>query len=359
MNIIEIHNLIENLEVFFSDDSKPIFRIGEIVGSNLLRYVIEAATTRFDIHKILFIEGIQDDMYNGKLLPNHLFWGSIFTDIMIDGIIPYDIYKPRIQNPDIEYSKQLMTLLIAPFDCIIINQAHMIPSAFLDTITNTFGGKIVLIVDPFDFNGIWWFNTTTCVDSFDKLPRNIAYARYLHGIDTRVINKHSKLSIEYGINIAKRSIGRIDEKQYVMKDPDLRMLIQNKQRNVNFRKNQKVLVTDNRMTIKNDTKNGVTHALCKGALLHIERASNVYQNIRLHGSTFQTIISMSYVYDRFRTPSNFIQVEPANIISIPDAMNHRFRHIVYVATSDYPDLSITEQYAMIKRCQSFSIANTK
>ena len=358
MKTIELHELINMVDSFMRNDSATTFVVGEMVGCNLLRHISEIVASAIGFQKILFISGIQDDVYNGKIYRNHVYWASLFDDIIIDGLVEYDPFRPRVQNPDPEYWKSISRFMLAPFHYMIIHDAHKIPKPYLDSLVQSFHGKTILIVDPFERDGVEWNYVDTCVDTFEKLSPVDGFARFLYGVDTRSINKRSKDNLVYDVSLSKRSIGKIDDKQYITSDPYLYATITEKQREVPFRKNQKVMVTSEKINLRHDD-NPIPHALTNGTLLNIAGTQNGLPKTRIYASKVFLNVPMSYHIDRFRTPKNVLPVVPANILSIDQALKHRYRHIVFVTTSIYPSISIRDQYSILKMGQNVTFATSK
>lgn len=361
MRTIEIHEIQNLIETFLRNDSQGIFAIGEMVGCNLLRHISEAVVPFIDFEHILFVSGIQDDVYNGKQFRNHVFWGSLFDDITVDGLTSYNPFRPKVQNPDPEYWKSVTTYMLAPFHLMIIHDAHKIPKVYLDSLIQSFGRKTILIVDPFDHDGEEWNHIDTCVDSFETVSKSIGFARYLYGVDTRSIQKRAKDTCEYSVNIARRSIGKIGDHQFVTLDPYLYQQITDRQKASPMRKGQKIMIVSNKMNLRRNMESGIPHALTYGTLLNIDGVMNKQPRFRLYASKVYMTFTCPLVYeiDKFRTPSNAIQIAPANILGLSDAVKHRYRHIIFVTTTICPNISTRDQYALLKLGQNVTFATTK
>lgn len=359
MQTLELSEITNRLDAFVHDDRFSSFIIGEMVGCNLLRQISELLVSYVPFNRILFVSGIQDDVYAGTLFDNHVFWGSLFDDNVVDGLVAYNGFLPKAQNPNFEYSKILRTYAISQYQFMVIHQAHKIPRKFLDTLTNSFVGKTILIVDPFDHDGENWSMYGTCVDTFERLSPVDEYARYLYGIDTRAVNRKSHDSITYGDTISLRSVGKVDDKQYVTLDPFLYDAVTRRQMNSPFRKRQKLIVVSDKMNLRAIGDTIVPHAFTNGTLLHIDGVRDKQPIVRIHASKVYAILPMAYEIDPFRTPSNVIHVMPANIIPLDVALQHRFTHVVFVTTPDYPSISIRDQYALMKISQNITFVSTK
>lgn len=358
---IEIYELITILDEFFEKEAEPLFDIGEMVGCNLLRYVAESATKYVNFNNILFISGSPDAAYACDR-KNLVYWKWLFNDFMLSN--PHNTFDP-LNEPTFkyninEYEQRLIPSTIKGFSVIVINQAQLIPHQYLDMISESFSGQIVRIFDPFDIMGAMYDVPLRCVDTFERLPVTIGYARSLYGVDTRNINKRAKNNIIV-TSIRKRSIGKIDESQYVTDDPTIISDAFDKQMNVPFRKNQKVIVTSNRFNIVMDNKYEHVHSLGYGTLLHILQGS-IDDSIRcrIHSSRAEFDLRLSYRINPFTTSSNVLKVKPANVImSTSDLNEHYFKQIVYIVTNDTDRISIRNQYTLIKQSQNLIIAKTK
>ena len=355
---IEIYQLITMLDDFFENPSEQVFDIGEMVGCNLIRYAAEAAAHIYSFNSILFVSGYQDAIY-ANTKPNHIFWGNLFCDFLVDDVHNRNNpFEPTFKYTKLEYEQRVVTNMFKLYNVIIINQAHLIPQKYLDMIRESFSGKIVRIFDPFDCIGENYDVPLICVDSFEKLPYTIGYARSLYGIDTRFINKRAKNSISTG-SIKKRSIGKLDDNQYVTSDGELFSEIQDRQMSVPFRKNQKVIITDRAMNNRRESSYEHMHSLTEGTLLHISQAYDYCIKCRIHLSHAEFDLKLVYSFDPFRTPTNAVTVMPANIM-LPSRVNqHFFKQIIYVTTNNRPEISIREQYTLIKQSQNLIIAKTK
>lgn len=358
MRTIELQDLNDRIDDFLRNDNQSVFAIGELIGCNLLRYVSEAVLHDFKFEQILFVSGIQDDVYNGKIFRNHVYWASLFDDIAIDGVIEYDPFKPKIQNPDPEYWKTLSKYMLGPFHVMIIHNAHKIPRPYLNTLVNEFKGKTIMIVDPFDRGGEDWSYVETCVDTFDRVSKVVAFARFLYGYDTRSINKKLRDSITYDTPISRRSIGKLDDKQYVTVDPFLYDTITEKQLRVSFRKNQKIMIVSDKINLRHDSEFVIPHALTYGTLLNIIGVQANTPRFRIYASKVCLTVPIAYNID-FRTPKNVIRVAPANILTLDDAIRHRHRNIVFVTTPTCPSMSLRDQYSLMKIGQNITFATMK
>ena len=357
---IEISELIVMLEEFFEGEKETIFDVGEMVGCNLLRYAAEAAVKYVQFNNILFVSGSPDPAYASER-KNFVFWKWLFFDFIIDGV--RDV-KPTLDAPTFKYNRQeyeprLIPSTIHDYSVIIINQAQLIPKSYMDMLTESFSGQIVRIYDPFDILGEYVDVPLRCLDTFEKLPLTLGYARSLYGIETRNINKRAKNTLSFG-SIKRRSIGRIDESQFVTRDYDLRSECNDRQMSVPFRKNQKVINVDNRLNIVKDSIYQHVHSLGWGTLLHISYVNEDYVRCRIHSSRAEFNEHLSYEFKPFITSPDTLIVKPANVIDTGTILNmYYFKQIIYVVTKEEPVLSVREQYTLLKQSQNLIIAKTK
>lgn len=361
MNTISVETLITNFESFLKNDRDACFVVGEMVGCNVLKYIAQIAASEYGFANILFVSGIQDDVYNGRTLKNHIYWGSLFDDFSVDGVVPYDVFKPRIRNPSFTYTQNVVTPYIAPFKFMVIHDAHKIPRQFLDKLTSSFRGKFVLIVDPFDIGGLEWSYAETVTEAYDSVSKVIGFARYLYGVETRNVNKKSRNKVVYDVRISRRSVGRLDESQYVTLDPYLYAATIEKQKQISLRKNHKIMILSNMMNLKHDPDSDVPHALTYGTILQVTGIMNKQPKFRLYASKVNMTFTCPLVYeiDPFRTPRNAILITPANILALDDAVRHKFKDLVFVTTKEFPSVSIRQQYSLLRSGSNVYFATLK
>ena len=199
-----------------------------------------------------------------------------------------------------------------------------------------------------------------CVDTFERLPVNLGFARSLFGVETRVVNKRARGSVSF-TNISRRSIGKIDNNQYVTNDPWIWEEARNKQEDTQFRRHQKLMVSTKRFLFRNDVNYSTRVFIGDGCLLHIVTGTSNGEDMRcrVHASKAIFPLDVSYNINKFTTPSHVIRVEPANVLNVHDAALHYFDKLVCVTTKDSPGFSIREQYTMIKISQNIIFAETK
>lgn len=357
--IIEINEMIDYLEKFFNSSRKEAV-VGGIAGTQIERYVIDAATATTSFPKILVVNGCQD--YIGMMkepLPNVLFWADLFVMDIVDPLIPYDPWKPKIRNPEAEYVQRVNTRLLSGYDVILIFNTHLIPSCSLKAISDNFSGQIVYVSDPLEYNGreIAWRlgidDFPVISDHLEKVSPMIALARSVFGFDTRAIDRKVKGTLTEANKIGKRSIGKIDDKQYVTNDYELLKEIQQRQYDAPFRKNQKVMVNENMIDVM--LENGVRKAtLTANSMLVMQNpTSKPLMKLRLYNSKIIYAADVTYA-EGVMKPKGTISVKPANIIHVSRLTHHRFNNVVFVL-GDHTHK--TEQYTVLKNSNNVIIVN--
>lgn len=352
-NIIEISQMIDLLEDFFSNNdnhnrSNNIV-VGGMTGSFLFKHAIEAATTSSPFEKILVVEGCQD--YIGLInnpMNNVVYYADLFMDVLCDSITPYDPFKPMILNPRPSYHKQINLNRIQNYDCIIIEDGHLIPNEFINAIVQNYFGKICIIVDPFDIGGEFYAGVPTITDSLHKLSPIIAMARSTYDVDTRAIDKSIKGSVTEA-KISKRSIGKIDDKQYVSNDPYLIDMVRHKQLQSGFRRNQKLLVTSEKInTSIDDTRVG--HSLTNNSMcVIVSPTARPLMKLRIYSSKIIYSGDVSYLNN---PPDNMIRVKPANILTLDESAHHRYKTSVLVGNDP---ISQRQKYSILKNSNNVII----
>jgi hypothetical protein len=137
--------------------------------------------------------------------------------------------------------------------------------------------------------------------------------------------------------MSKRSIGKLDDKQYFTNDVTLFNEIIDRQIQTPFRKHQKVTISDNK-SIEPVIENGCRKAtLVEHSLLVLENPNKKPLMLsRLYNS--KTIIPFDLRYDidglSLLNKPGKIDVYPANIMMSYDARYHRFNHSVFIRITD-------------------------
>ena len=359
MNIIENSQMIEFLEDFVNSE-KPDIWVGGMAGSFIFKHVIESVLSKYSFNEILIIEGCQD--YIGLMksqLDNHYHYTSLFSDNLVDPLIAYDPFIPMIKNPKPEYTKGFNQTKCSYYEIIIVNDAHLIPKEYINMLIENYHGKICFIVDPFDILGDEYLikgsqilSTTipTIVDSLNKLSPIIAMARGCYGVDTRSIDKTNRGTISE-IKVSKRSIGKVDDKQYISNDDYWINVVREKQQNSAFRKRQKLIVNSDCMYPVYDKQTQRLHMLSRNSMVVIDSVTKPYMSLRLYSS--KIIVTGDCSYDtEDNTP--FIKIKPGNILSLNESVYHRYNHAVLLYGEP---LSVREKYSILKNSNNVSVCS--
>lgn len=351
MNICEIHEMIELLEDFYNKPLQRTIVVGGIAGSFIFKHAIDAALTVYPFEKTLVVEGCQDYIGIAKCqMHNFVYYADLFTDVLFDPLQPYDPFKPVMFNPKPSYGKRLNMMMIEKYDLIIINDAHLIPRVYIDSIVKNYYGKVCIIVDPFDINGEMYTGCPTITDSLNKLSPMIGLARETYNVDTRAIDRTVKGSITES-KISKRSIGKIDDKQYVTNDEYLLDLVRHKQLQSVFRKNQKLFVTSERIN-SNIEEGQRGQALTKNSMCVIVSASSKpLMKLRLFNSKMFCYGDVSYLDN---PPENVIQVKPANILTLEESAYHRYNSTVLICNDP---ITQRQKYSILKNSNNITIGH--
>lgn len=350
-NIIEVDQMIDYIDDFFNRADAKVLNVGGSCGTSIFRHVIDSATNRSAFCNILVLDGCQDLVGLNKKVDNYKWYADILNSIIVDPIVEPDPTSSIWSRVPTEYRNIFNTEMSKPYNTIIIVNAHLIEREILQLIDNSFHGKVVNIVDPFDIGGEYYTDVYTITDSFMSLPMNVAMARDLYDIDTRIINTKAKSKIEE-IKISIRSIGKIDDKQYISNDPELINIIQQKQYNASLRKNQKVMINDKRLYKTPDGSNSIY----KTTMMVVESVSNanyIHQLLRIYGT--RVSFGANIYYQPNDHNNNWI-VKPANIISMEEQAHHRYKNAVLITSSP---LTIRENYSVLKNSNNLSISFKK
>jgi hypothetical protein len=245
--------------------------------------------------------------------------------------------------------------ILQNYSVIIINDTHLIPNIYLDAICQNFIGKIICIVDPFDIYGEAYSNVPTVVDSFNKITPINALARETYGIDTRIINKKAK-GIISTTKMGIRSIGKIDNKQYITKDPEIIDTVRHKQLRVPIRKNHKVLVTGDSL-YESLNSNSVTkhNVVTKNSMIVVDTVqTKPLMRLRIYSSSRTFYGDLVYIDEPFVRHKCNILCKPANILSVDESAYHRYKHSVLVST-DSSHFTPRERYSILKNSMNLTI----
>lgn len=359
--IVELNEMIDYIEEFLENDYQATC-VGGIVGTPIEKIVLETITAKIPWHKVLVIQGCQD--YTGlmkKRLTNVLFWGDVIIEENVEPLREKSPWMPEIFSPQPEFTKKVDASILVNYDIIVILNAHLIPMTYRYDISMNFAGKVVYIIDPFETDYSVEEDrderTPVIVDSLNKLSPLQAMARAAVGFDTRAIDTKVRGTLTELNRINRRSIGKMDDKQYVTNDWDLYVEIQNKQKNSPFRKNQKVIIEDDIIDIMMDD-NGLRKAtLTRNSMLVIDNPnSNPLMKLRLYNSKIIYSADITYDFDNHGPLKRrgILNVRPANILRLHDVKYHRFNHIVFIMNDR---LAPSFKYTLLKNSNNVTIIN--
>lgn len=368
MEIISASTL--QTELFnFIDSSDNRYFINSIVGTPVLNIIIDAIKTRFNINRILFVNGIQDDKYLiDELYENNIYYAELFETRVIPGINEYDEFKPGFANDEMDSCNVLRVQFINDYDIMIILNAHMIEDEYISTILNTYSGKIICVADPFDIYGEAWSLYPTLLEPVTKLPNNITYARFLYGLDSYGVDKKNKGIVKYNVRLNRRTVGKIDSNQYITNDWNFLNEINEKQYNAKLKRNYKLILINTMNSYSehevirefyDPENNKIRHSIKNGSLLKVVAANDTNAKVKLHQTNIVLPIKYAYRKIKFLTPSDVLLVRPANILYVTEACKHRFKSAVVVTTPENPTLTIRQQYTLLKMCDNIIFAYVK
>lgn len=358
--IYEINQMIDYLDEFFKGSQKETI-VGGIAGTQIEKFVLDSALQTTTFNKILVVNGCQD--YIGimkKPMPNVVFWGDLFMEVIVDPLIPVDPWKPRIFNPREEYVKRINSQMIAAYDIMVVLNTHLVPYDMLKAISENFGGKIVYVTDPLDIasDGMIHIGSIkempVVVDHLEKVSPMIALARSTVGFESRAVDYKVKGTLTETNKIGKRTIGKIDDKQYITNDWGLYKEITKRQEETPFRKNQKVIVNEDIVDVMYEM--GQRRAtLVKGSMLTIENAtSNPLMRLRLYNSKTIYAADVTYMSGTMKTKGS-VSVIPGNIMYFTDSFPyHRYNHTVAVLCYK---LGKRHMYSLLKNSNNVTIVN--
>jgi hypothetical protein len=240
-------------------------------------------------------------------------------------------------------------------------------------IVDKFCGKVLLVIDPVEMRSSLFEMekyidpdlTPTLVDTLDKVTPMIAMARASIGYETRSINKRAPGVLNQVAKMNKRSIGKMDDKQYIVPSFPLREEIQRRQIDQPFKKNQKFILTlrDKKIFQVRDSSNYTKATLTRHSMIvltHIYPIGNM-MDFRLYNGK-ESIVTTPIKYDVYNPNplaakllkgDGKLSVIPANVIDTNEMMYHRYNHAVYVSEG-YP-IRPVEKYSLLKNCNNLTI----
>ena len=355
--VIEINEMIDYLEDFFNNSQHEIV-VGGIAGTQIEKYVLDAALGITEFHKILVVNGCQD--YLGLMknpMPTVVFWADLFVNQLVDSLIPRNPWLPNIYNPEPESTINIDSARLAAYDAVVIFNGHLIPGERLSDISKNFSGKIVTVIDPCETShGLYMYDKAPIIiDTLEKVSPIIAMARSVYGVESRLIDTKVRGTVNEINKMSRRSIGKMDDKQYVTYDIDLLCEIQEKQCKSPLRKNQKVIVSADGI-IDTNIENGLRKAsIVDGSMLVVVNPNpDPFMKLRLYNSKTTYFVDVSYNKGAL-CPKGAISVQPGNIIGIYDFTHHRYNHSVLILNDKrLPDYA---KYSVLKNSNNVTIVS--
>ena len=354
--------MIDLIDDFYAGDNKEMM-VGGIAGTEINQFVIDGATKNTKFNKVLFVQGCQD--YIGLMktpVPNVKHWTDLFVEEIIPPLVPFDPWRPRCLQEAPAFANRLNESLLSAYESMVIFDAHLIPYNVRQLISSSFRGQIVSIVDPVeDMPNRTENNMPIIIDTLRKVSPIIAMARHAVGVDTRAIDRKVRGSVVQTSKMNKRTIGKIDDKQYVTNDYELLGEVTKRQLEMPFRKNQKVIVQEDLIDMMNE--NGVRKAsLGAESMLIIENATaKPLMKLRLYNSKITYFADIQYDTFENRIPEALrqrgkISVRPGNIIHVHNVRYHRFNHTVLVLSYDLPAWL---RYSVLKNSNNVTVVDKR
>ena len=245
---------------------------------------------------------------------------------------------------------------------MIIFNAHLIPN--IHEIIESFCGKVVCVIDPieafFSYSSTLSHNALIITDALSKVSPMIAMARAALGYDSRSIDTKARGTLTEVSSINSRSIGKIDDKQYVSQDYMLLDDIRKRQQESQLKKNQKLIVSLNInqsiIHVETDDKTRNTMITAKSLLVvdNPNRKPLMKTKMRIFNSKATCYVDTTYQRGML-VPKGSLSVLPANIISLNDMIYHRFNDVVFIMNGY--KLSEQEKYALLKNSNSVTIVS--
>lgn len=349
--------MIDLIDDFYTGESKEMM-VGGIAGTPINKFAVEGCTKYTKFEKILIIEGCQD--YIGLLknpIANVKHWSDLFVEEMVAPLTPFDPWVPKVMQEEPTYVNRLNPEAISKYEKIIVFDAHLIPRPVQKVLSENFKGQILWVTDAVE-DARTSYNTSIPIitDSLSKLSPIIAMARAEIGVDTRSIDTKVRGTV-HEAKLGIKSIGKLDDKQYVTNDYALYDEVLKRQLESPFKKNQKVIVRDDLVDMMEE--NGVRKAsVGKHSLLVIENAnSRPLMKLRLYNSKITYYADIEYEQMLHHKPRGKIYVDPANIMLLYDEFRfHRYNHTVLVLTEP---ISKNLRYTVLKNSNNVTIVDRK
>ena len=351
-----IPQMVDMIEDHFKNDwgSVQTLAVSGIAGTQLFKHAIHACMNILPFDRIGVIEGCRD--YIGlmrKPAVNYIYYLDLFMTETVPSI--ETVTRPMyhfLVRPKEGYVPILNFDKLRKYGALIIQNAHLIPRMYLKIICERYPGKILMIVDSHDVHGVdYWMNVPTLYDTLEKQSPLIALARSMFDVETRGIDRKVKCDFKT-MKMRRTSIGKIDANQYVTNDKDILDMVQRKQRMNGFRRNQKVYVCSDHITLVKDEKSGLCHSIGPDDMLSISQASSPLMKMRIHSSANEFYEIIRYTDDGYG-----IFAKPANIITLDEAAKHRFNSIVFILGEE--PMTRRMWYTLMKIANTISVVRYK
>lgn len=374
--IIPIHSMINLIEDFI-DSSANNITVGGMVGTQIFKHVFDICIGRFAFERILLVEGCQDFIGISKKSPmnNHFFWTSLIRNKIVPN--PFANTNPFRQDVlqtsmRIEYMKELNDDVVNKYSVVIICDAHLIPADILDMFMRKTCGKLIMIVDPFGVHGErFTARDIPCItETFHKTSTIVAMARGIYDIETNAIDKKISCNVNEIKRLSVRSIGKIDDKQYVTNDKGLAEYIREKQINSGFRKNQKLFITDNgiyrngfiRDELNPSYLDNVMITRNSMGIIDKTNADGVVELRLWRHKPSDPKFANKFIYEndniplflkKYASSASNITVIPANVLMIEEYAYHKFQNTVFVNGGF--NLSKREMYTLLANTMNLTV----
>ena len=362
--IVEISEMNSLLSDFIHDANKKEIIVGSIAGTEIEKYVLDAVTEVYDFKKVLILNGCQD--YIGMMtnpLPNVMYYGDVLNQEYIDP--PRNMTSPwisRLEQPEPFKTEIIDVNKINKYDAVVVFNSQLTNITTAKRISEAAAGPVIFVIDAVEGRswvfGMDYASIPVISDTLIKVPPIIAMARRLVGFDTRHINTKAKGTVNEVEKMNQRSIGKLDDKQYVSEDYELINLVRDKQYNAPLRKNQKLVVTTDIDIMLADDNTRQT--LTADSMLVVDNAnSRPLQRFRLYNSKIMYASRVIYnkTYNRFLNTRTDVQVEPGNIIYGYQFKKHRFNHTVFINSTNHY-LNDVDKYSLLKNSINLTIVKS-
>lgn len=350
---IGISELIDRVETFVEGGWQTGSNItfGCMAGTSAFKTILNAIIKTIDFGKILIVDGCRD--YVGLLrkpIPNYIFYQDMFRhDALPDLIETMDPMRVRFIYPKQGYQLRVEQRYMVGYKAMLVHNAHLIPYEYIEQLKKYFCGKLILLVDPFEMNTELLGHVPTVTDCLTKQSKNTAFARSLYNVETRATDRKVKCSFEK-IKMSRRSIGKIDDKQYITNSNAVLDVIREKQyKSSNYRKNMRFITMQPNITFVQDDNHDII-TIGHLTMFSIMSVTKPLMKLRIHSAKNQFWSSITY--DQTGTG---IFVQPANIITLEQAQHHRFNNAVMVLGEE--PMTTRQWYTLLKIANHISIVD--